>query len=94
MVFSIFFPDLLLRTQGNIGEDLHFKCSFMCTDGRAGSAQSSNQQADSDWATTLEYLEDGGSGQADFVPPLPEPLSQPARQVICCDTLASSNLPF
>ena len=64
----------------------------LCADRRAGSAHSSNQQADSDWAATLEYLEDGGSGQAESVPPLPEPLQPPARQVVCHDSLAATRL--
>lgn len=54
----------------------------MCADWRAGSAHTSNQQADSTWASTLDYLEDESSRQAETVPPLPEPMQVAARQVL------------
>ena len=69
------------------------KMSFVCTDRRAAGAHSSNEQADSEWSATLEYLEDGGSRQAGSVPPLPEPLQPSGRQVMCCDRLAFRHLP-
>lgn len=61
-------------------------------DWKADNAHSSNLQTDSDWEATLEYLEDGGSRQVESVPPLPEPLHPPARQVMCHDSLASPHV--
>ena len=60
-------------------------------DWKADNAHSSNLQADSDWEATLEYLEDGGSRQVESVPPLPEPLQPPARQVMCRDSLPATH---
>lgn len=65
----------------------------MCADQTVGSAHSSIHQADSDWTATLEYLEDGDGRQADSVPPLPEPLQPPYRQVIWHDSFVLTHLP-
>lgn len=61
----------------------------MHADQRAGSAHSSNQQAVSTRSSTQDYLEQERSTEADAVPPLPEPMQVPARQVMSCDNLAS-----
>ena len=49
-------------------------------DQRAGSAQSSSQQAASTRSSTQDYPEQERNTEA--VPPLPEPLQAPARQVM------------
>ena len=60
----------------------------ICADQRAGSANSSSQQADSTRHSTQDYPEQERSTEADTVPPLPEPMQAPARQVMPCDSSA------
>lgn len=60
----------------------------MDADHRAGSAHSSNQQADSTSSSTQDYADQQRSTEAEAVPPLPEPMQAPVRQVMPCEISA------